>query len=89
MIAEEVAKLYSDLVVNGPDGRAETVQYDKLTPMILNELQKLHRDTELRLTQQDDAIRRQQDSTDSLAVRIAALEALMKSRVTALERKEQ
>jgi hypothetical protein len=40
LIAEEVAEVYPDLVVRGPDGKIQTVQYQKLTPMLLNELQK-------------------------------------------------
>ena len=39
LIAEEVAKEYSDLVAYGSDGQIETVQYHKLTPMLLNEVQ--------------------------------------------------
>jgi hypothetical protein len=42
LIAEEVADIYPDLVVRGLDGQVETVQYQKLTPMLLNELQKQH-----------------------------------------------
>ena len=40
LIAEEVAQVYPDLAVKGPDGQIETIQYQKLTPMLLNELQK-------------------------------------------------
>ncbi len=40
LIAEEVAQVYPDLAVRGPDGQIETIQYQKLTPMLLNELQK-------------------------------------------------
>ncbi len=40
LIAEEVAEVYPDLVVRNADGQIETVQYQKLTPMLLNELQK-------------------------------------------------
>jgi hypothetical protein len=42
LIAEEVAEIYPDLVVRGADGQVETVQYQKLTPMLLNEVQKQH-----------------------------------------------
>jgi len=42
LIAEEVAKVYPDLVAHGADGKIETVQYQKLTPMLLNELQHLN-----------------------------------------------
>lgn len=41
LVAEEVAGVYPDLVVNGKDGQPETVQYYKLDAMLLNELQKL------------------------------------------------
>jgi Chaperone of endosialidase len=40
LIAEEVADVYPDLVVKGKDGQIQTVQYQKLTPMLLNEVQK-------------------------------------------------
>jgi hypothetical protein len=33
LIAEEVAEVYPDLVIGGADGKVETVQYQKLTPM--------------------------------------------------------
>ncbi len=41
MIAEEVAKIYPDLVAYGADGKIETVQYHKLTPMLVNEVKRL------------------------------------------------
>ena len=44
LIAEEVAEVYPDLVVKGADGQVETVQYQKLAPMLLNELQKQHKE---------------------------------------------
>ena len=40
LIAEEVAGVYPELVVRGKDGQVETVQYQKLPAMLLNELQK-------------------------------------------------
>jgi hypothetical protein len=40
LIAEEVAEVYPDLVARNADGQIQTVQYQKLTPMLLNELQK-------------------------------------------------
>ena len=52
LIAEEVAAVYPDLVVKNAEGQIETVQYQKLTPMLLNELQKqgqLIRDLQSRL----------------------------------------
>ena len=43
LIAEEVAQIYPDLVVRSADGEIQTVQYQKLTPMLLNALNKQHR----------------------------------------------
>jgi len=40
LIAEEVAKVYPDLVTKGVDGKVESVQYHELIPMLLNELQQ-------------------------------------------------
>jgi hypothetical protein len=42
LIAEEVAEVYPDLAVMGADGQIQTIQYQKLTPMLLNEVQKQH-----------------------------------------------
>ena len=43
LIAEEVAEVYPDMVVHDSEGEIETVQYHKLIPMLLNELQKQER----------------------------------------------
>lgn len=40
LIAEEVAKVYPELVVRDSVGRIDGVRYDELAPMLLNELQK-------------------------------------------------
>jgi septal ring factor EnvC (AmiA/AmiB activator) len=40
LMAEEVAKVYPELVTYGPDGKIESVRYLTLTAMLLNELQK-------------------------------------------------
>lgn len=39
LIAEEVAKVYPELVTQGTDGKVEAVRYHELIPMLLNELQ--------------------------------------------------
>src|SRR5262249_11114338 len=39
LIAEDVAKVYPELVVKGTDGKVESVQYYELVPMLLNEVQ--------------------------------------------------
>jgi hypothetical protein len=40
LVAEEVARLYPELVSYGADGNVESVHYLSLVPMLLNELQK-------------------------------------------------
>jgi len=42
LIAEEVAKVYPDLVQYDKQGKPFTVYYNLLTPMMLNDLQKAH-----------------------------------------------
>ncbi len=39
LIAEEVAKVYPDLVIRDATGRIDGVRYDELAPMLLNEMQ--------------------------------------------------
>ena len=77
LIAEEVAQVYPDLVVRGPDGLVQTVQYQKLTPMLLNELQKQN----LQGQKQDEIIQLQQIQIQQLEARLAALEAVSSSKV--------
>jgi hypothetical protein len=43
LIAEEVAEVQPDLVGYSRTGEVETVHYEKLVPMLLNELQRQHR----------------------------------------------
>jgi Chaperone of endosialidase len=40
LIAEEVAKVYPDLVIRDVSGRIDGVRYDELAPMLLNEVQQ-------------------------------------------------
>jgi len=40
LIAEEVAKVYPELVIRDQAGRIDGVRYDELAPMLLNEMQK-------------------------------------------------
>jgi hypothetical protein len=43
LIAEEVAKVYPELVTRDADGAIEGVRYEELTPILLKELQAQHR----------------------------------------------
>jgi trimeric autotransporter adhesin len=43
LIAEEVDKVYPELVLRDSDGKIQGVRYDELAPMLLNEVQKQQR----------------------------------------------
>jgi len=66
LIAEEVAEVYPDLVARSADGQIETVKYQLLDPMLLNELQKQHA-----------TITAQQEQIRSLEERLAKVEAAL------------
>ncbi|MGP8226819.1 MAG: tail fiber domain-containing protein [Terracidiphilus sp.] len=90
LIAEEVAEVYPDLVVKNADGQIQTVQYQKLTPMLLNEVQKQHRLLEEQaktiqlLEKQGDTVARQEETIQQLEKQLAAL-PLLEKRLAALE----
>jgi polyhydroxyalkanoate synthesis regulator phasin len=61
LIAEEVAKVYPEMVAYGRDGQPYTVKYQSLAPMLLNELQKQH----TVVAAQQDAIKTQQEQVNA------------------------
>ncbi|HEX4154958.1 MAG TPA: tail fiber domain-containing protein [Acidobacteriaceae bacterium] len=81
LIAEEVAKIYPDLVVFDSKGEIQTVQYQKLTPMLLNELQKQHQAVE----QLEKTVKEQQQTIQVLKTQQAETIHLLEKRLTALE----
>jgi hypothetical protein len=62
LIAEEVAAVYPDLVTHTATGEVQTVKYQELIPMLLNELQR-HRQT---LQSQQQVLQRQQQELADL-----------------------
>ena len=71
LIAEEVAEVYPDLVAHSADGQIETVKYQVLDSMLLNELQKQN----ATIAAQKEQIEDQQQQIRSLAERLTKLEA--------------
>ncbi len=71
LVAEEVAKVYPELVAYGTDGKPMTVRYSMLSAMLLNELQK-----------QTLKIARQQQEMGALEKRLSALEQAKADRRT-------
>jgi hypothetical protein len=77
LIAEEVEKVYPELVVDGADGKPETVEYQVLPAMLLNEVQKQSRANQQmarQLARKDAQITALQRQMASLAERLGTLE---------------
>jgi hypothetical protein len=68
LIAEEVAEVYPELVARSADGQIETVKYQVLDSMLLNELQN-----------QSRQLQHQAETIQRLETRLKALEALSSS----------
>ncbi len=68
LIAEEVAEVYPDLVAYSADGQIETVKYQVLDSMLLNEVQR-----------QQAEIRDQQNQIRDIQERLAKMEAALAS----------
>ena len=73
LIAEEVAEVYPDLVARSADGQIETVKYQLLDSMLLNELQKQN----ATIAAQKERIRSQEQRINSLEERLARVEAAL------------
>ena len=81
LIAEEVAKVYPDMVVYGKDGQPYTVKYQMLIPMLLNELQKQHGSFEA----QAEVNRAQQQEIEGLKAQLQLQNATLQERLSRLE----
>jgi len=84
LIAEEVEKIYPELVIDGTDGKPETVAYQVLPAMLLNEVQKQAKDKDAQIAalrrqvasqeKQIGALKKKDGQIDALAERMNALE---------------
>jgi trimeric autotransporter adhesin len=79
LIAEEVAEVYPDLVAHSADGQIETVKYQVLDSMLLNEAQKQYQHAQ----QQDETIRQQHELV------VQQQEQVLKQQEQALRQQEQ
>lgn len=73
LIAEEVAEVYPELVAHSADGQIETVKYQMLDSMLLNEWQK----QQVKISSQSAEIKEQQEKIRSLEQRLHRLESLL------------
>jgi hypothetical protein len=71
LIAEEVAEVYPDLVARSADGQIETVKYQELDSMLINEVQRLQADIGKLQEQLED----QRHQNQLLEVRLSRIEA--------------
>jgi hypothetical protein len=89
LIAEEVAKVYPELVVRGNNGEIESVQYRELIPLMLYEMQR--QENEMRQKQQAALAelkaqdRNQQAALNELKTQNQMLQAALAQQNTALE----
>jgi hypothetical protein len=67
LVAEEVAKIYPELVLYGADGKVQTVRYSMLTALLLNELDKRTRENQ----QQTEQLQRPAKQIGRLTVQVA------------------
>ena len=84
LVAEEVERVYPELVTRGTDGKVQSVRYWEFTAMLLNELQKQAMETRQRLEVKDQQIAAQQREIDALKQQNASVNALSE-RLSALE----
>jgi hypothetical protein len=73
LIAEEVARMYPELVAYDNDGKPYTVRYQYLTSMLLNEMQKQYHRAEA----QAQVITEQSGKIEELQQRLSRLEKLL------------
>jgi hypothetical protein len=76
LIAEQVAEAFPELAVRNVDGVVETVHYETLNVLLLNELQKQQKEVqrqEHELRQQRQDLRHQRDRIEALEQRLNEL----------------
>jgi trimeric autotransporter adhesin len=80
LIAEEVDEVYPDLVAHSADGQIETVKYQVLDPMLLNEVQRQQAEIQdLQKQLNEDEMRRQQAEIEVLQERFNKMKAVLAS----------
>ena len=80
LIAEEVAEVNPDLVGRNPEGQPESVRYEQVNAMLLNEFLKEHRRGE----EQDCKIQEQQTTIAELRSEIRSLAAMVNDQASEL-----
>jgi hypothetical protein len=79
LIAEEVVKLYPEMVGYDKDGQPNSVKYQSLAPMLLNEVQKQNAELQKQNAQLQNEVQSREEQNRKLEERLAAVEALLSS----------
>jgi len=82
LVAEEVAQVDPDLVTRDRDGKPETVRYEAVNAMLLNEFLKEHQKSEeqqCKLQEQEGMIARQQKQIDALTAGLQKVNAQLEA----------
>ena len=82
LIAEEVAEVYPDLVGRNPEGQPESVRYEQINAMLLNEFLKEHRRGE----EQDCKLQQQDTTIAELRSEIRSLAAMLDEQASQLQK---
>jgi hypothetical protein len=95
LIAEEVAKVYPEMVAYDRDGQPYTVKYQLLAPMLLNELQKQHtvvtaqqdemQSQRSQIKTQQQQMQAQRHEIDGLKLQLQQQNASLQERLSKLE----
>jgi hypothetical protein len=83
LVAEEVARLYPELVSYDTDGKAVTVRYHELVPILLNEVQKQAQE----IKRLNAKVAEDQAERASFEQRLSALERTLAARETTTTRR--
>lgn len=85
LVAEEVAQVFPELVVNGKDGKPDTVSYHLLATLLLNEVQKDHR--VMQAMRQENSVQAERiASLEKQTAELAALKAQVATMAKVIER---
>jgi Chaperone of endosialidase len=77
LIAEDVAKVYPDMVGYDKDGQPSSVKYQSLAPMLLNEVQKQNAQLQKQNAQLQSEVQIREEQNRKLEDRLAVLEAAL------------
>jgi hypothetical protein len=76
LIAEEVDRVYPELVIRDRDGKIQGVRYEELAPMLLNEVQSQARELSDQHQQLAELKRQNQSMQEAIATLLAKRDAI-------------